>query len=251
MNKFRIIPSILYKDNTAMRGKNFESWRTVGSLTQTIKLYSLREVDEIIFLDVDAYKQKKIKFDLIDDFADDCFMPIVVGGGIRSIENIRDILKVGADRVSINTEAFKNHSFLEDAIKLYGSQCIIVSVDYKRNEKNEIEVWINSGKENTNFDLIKYLEILEKIGVGEVLMTSIDHDGKMEGMDIETLKYVNRRFKFNIIGSGGVGNKKHVLDAVKLCKLKAVSCSSIFHFTENTPSSLRNFLKENGINVRS
>ena len=150
MNKFRLIPSILFKENTAIRGKNFESWRTVGSLLQTIRLYSLREVDEIIFLDVDASKNKKINLKLIDEFADECFMPITVGGGIKNIQDIEDTLKVGADRVSINTKAFENINFIEQAIKKFGNQCIVISVDYKLDQNKKKMVHIYSGKKYWN-----------------------------------------------------------------------------------------------------
>ena len=250
MNKFRLIPSILFKDNTAIRGKNFESWRTVGSLMQTIRLYSLREVDEIIFLDVDAYKNERINLKLIDEFADECFMPITVGGGIKNIQNIEDILKVGADRVSIKTEAFKNINFVKQAIKKFGAQCIVISVDYKLNQNNKKTVHIHSGKIDTGVELEEYLKLLDDVGVGEVLLTSINHDGMMNGFDNETLRKVNNKYNFNLIASGGAGNNEGILNSIKYGNLKAISCSSIFHFTENTPNSLKEFLKKNNINVR-
>ena len=250
MNKFRLIPSILFKENTAIRGRNFESWRTVGSLLQTIRLYSLREVDEIIFLDVDAGKNKKINFKLIDEFADECFMPITVGGGIKNIQDIEDTLKVGADRVSINTEAFKNINFIKKAIDKFGSQCIVISVDYKLDDNNKKIVHICSGKKNTGIELKEYLNQLNDIGVGEILLTSINHDGMMKGYDNQTLKEVNEKYDFNLIASGGAGNYEGILETINYCNLKAISCSSIFHFTESTPNSLKEFLKKNKINVR-
>tara|TARA_B100000035_G_C20930650_1_gene522882 strand:+ start:201 stop:956 length:756 start_codon:yes stop_codon:yes gene_type:complete len=250
MNKFRLIPSILFKENTAIRGRNFESWRTVGSLLQTIRLYSLREVDEIIFLDVDAGKNKKINFKLIDEFADECFMPITVGGGIKNIQDIEDTLKVGADRVSINTEAFKNINFIKKAIDKFGSQCIVISVDYKLDDNNKKIVHICSGKKNTGIELKEYLNQLNDIGVGEILLTSINHDGMMKGYDNQTLKEVNEKYDFNLIASGGAGNFEGILETINYCNLKAISCSSIFHFTESTPNSLKEFLKKNKINVR-
>ena len=238
MNKFRVIPSILYKNNTIIRGKNFESWRTVGSLIQAIKLYSIREVDELIFLDVEANKNNNIKYHLIDEFADECFMPIVVGGGIKNLNHIENLLKVGADRVSINSEAFKNREFLKKAIKYFGSQCIVISIDYKKEKDNKKKVYINSGTTKTDCELFNYLSELNELGVGEVLLTSIDHDGTMSGLDINTLKKVNSIYNFNLIGSGGVGSNEQVLEAINVCNLKAISCSSIFHFTENTPLSI-------------
>ena len=250
MIKFRIIPSILYKDATTIRGKKFQSWRTVGSIVQTINLYSLREVDELIFLDVEATEKNEIKYTLINDFINDCFMPVSVGGGIKKLNQVEEILKCGADRVSINSEAIKNNNIVRDIIKKFGAQCLIVSVDYKSNEKGEKEVWINSGKQNTKIKLNEYLKKLNDEGVGEILLTSIEHDGMMNGYDTNTIKFVNKSFDFNVIASGGAGNKNHVLDTIKKCNLNAICCSSIFHFTEETPISLKKYLKENDINVR-
>ena len=163
---------------------------------QTIRLYSLREVDEIIFLDVDASKNKKINFKLIDEFADECFMPITVGGGIKNIQDIEDTLKVGADRVSINTKAFENINFIEQAIKKFGNQCIVISVDYKLDQNKKKMVHIYSGKKNTGIELEEYLNKLNDLGVGEVLLTSINHDGMMNGYDNKTLKEVNEKYYF-------------------------------------------------------
>ena len=249
MNKIRIIPSILYKDNTAIRGKNFESWRTVGSLMQSIRLYSLREVDELIFLDVNATEKKFINFNLIDDFADECFMPIIIGGGIKSFSDIENLLKVGADRVCVNSANFYEKNFVGKSIKYFGSQCLVLSVDYK-NINNKKFVFVNSGKKNTGIELEEYLKKAEDIGIGEVLLTSIDHDGLMDGCDNQTLLQVNKKFSFNIIGSGGIGSEEHALQTLNETEINALSCSSIFHFTENTPLSLKKFLKKNQLNVR-
>jgi len=249
MNKIRIIPSVLFKDNNAIRGKNFQSWRTVGSLLQTIKLYSLREVDELIFLDTNATLNNKINYSLIDDFADECFMPITVGGGIKNLNHIENLLKVGADRICINTAMYKDKNFVKNAIKNFGVQCIIVSVDYKKINNKKI-VFVKSGSQNTEIELNDYLKLIEESGAGEVLLTSIDHDGTMSGFDNHTLKEINKKFKFKLIASGGAGNKNHVLKTIRNTKVTAVSCSSIFHFTEITPKSLKKYLMENNVKVR-
>lgn len=250
MIKFRLIPSILYKNGISIRGKKFEGWRTVGSIVQTVNLYALREVDELIFLDIEATKNDEIKYSLIKSFLSQCFMPVSVGGGIKKIHQIEEILKYGADRVCINTSAITKENFVKETIKKFGSQCVIVSIDYKKNNNKINEVWINSGQTNTKIDLNECLKKLEDAGVGEVLLTSINHDGLMNGYDLETVKFTNENFSFNVIASGGAGNKNHVLEAINQCNLNAISCSSIFHFTEETPLSLKKFLKENKINVR-
>ena len=131
MLKVRIIPSLLFNGSNLVKGKQFNSWRTIGSVIQNIKLYSLRNVDELIFLDITAYQNKKIDFNLIDDFADECFMPLTIGGGIRSIDNIEEALRRGADKVSINSASVNDQKLIQDAVKYFGSQCVILSVDYK------------------------------------------------------------------------------------------------------------------------
>ncbi len=249
MNKIRIIPTVLYKDNVAVRGKKFNNWRVSGSLLQTIRLYSLREVDELIFLDIGATNQRNINFKLIDEFADECFMPITIGGGIKSLNDIEELFKVGADRVCVNTQAFRDPVFIKNSIKNFGSQSIIVSVDYKL-IKSKFYVFICSGSINTNIELKEYLKKLNDIGVKEVMLTSMDHDGMMEGYDLKNISYANLNYDFKVIASGGAGNKKDVLDLILSSKIDALSCSSIFHFTEITPLSLKKFLGENNINIR-
>lgn len=250
MIKFRLIPSILYKNGISIRGKKFEGWRSVGSIVQTVNLYALREVDELIFLDIEATKNDEIKYSLIKNFLSECFMPVSVGGGIKKIHQIEEILKCGADRVCINTAANIKKNFVNEAIKKFGSQCVIVSIDYKPNNNGINEVWINSGKTNTKSELNEYLKKLESDGVGEILLTSINHDGLMNGYDVKTIKYANENYNFNVIASGGAGNQNHVLETINQCNLNAISCSSIFHFTQETPGSLKKFLKKNQINVR-
>lgn len=250
MIKFRLIPSILYKNGISIRGKKFEGWRNVGSIVQTINLYSVREVDELIFLDIEATKNDEIKFNLIKDFMSECFMPVSIGGGIKKLSQVEDVLRCGADRICVNSAAVEDKNFVNQIIKKFGAQSLIVSVDYKQNRIGENEVWINSGKTNTKINLNQYLKKLEDQGVGEILLTSIDHDGLMNGYDIKTINQANKSFNFNIIPSGGAGNKDQVLSAINKCNLDAISCSSIFHFTQETPSSLKKFLKNKGIDVR-
>ena len=250
MNKIRIIPTVLYRNNIAVRGKKFNSWRVSGSLLQTIRLYSLREIDELIFLDISATQKKEINFKVIDEFADECFMPITVGGGIRSLTDIEELFKVGADRVCINTQAFKNPNFIKNAIKTFGAQSIIVSVDYKLID-SKFYVFINSGSINTNIELKDYLKKIEEIGIKEVMLTSIDHDGMMRGYDIKNISNANINYNFKLIASGGAGSQKDVLDLLLASHVDAISCSSIFYFTETTPLSLKNFLSRNKISIRT
>lgn len=249
MSKFRLIPTVLYKNNSAIRGKKFESWRTVGSILQSIRLFSLREVDELIFLDVNATNKKQINYNLIDKFADECFMPIIIGGGIRSLYDIENLLKVGADRVSINSAFYFNDNFIKEAVNFFGSQCLVLSIDYKKINGKKI-VQVLSGSKSTGIELNNYLKKAEQFGITEILLTSIDHDGMMNGCDIETIIDINENFNFKVIPSGGVGKAEHIYNIIKKTNVDSVSCSSIFQFTNTTPMDVKNFLKKKNINVR-
>ncbi len=251
MLKIRIIPSLLFNGSNLVKGKQFDSWRTIGSVFQNIKLYSLRNVDELIFLDITAYQNKKIDFDLIDDFADECFMPLTVGGGIRSINDIEEALRRGADKVSINSAGIKNQKLIENAVRYFGSQCIILSIDYKRNEKGIKKIFINSEKKLTEIDLYDYIKTFEKIKPGEILLTSVDHDGMMNGYDIETIKDINQSCNIPIIASGGAGTAEDIYNVIKETNVQAVAASSIFHFTEITPSNVKDYLSSKGLKVRN
>jgi cyclase len=249
MHKVRIIPTLLYKDNL-VKGKKFKSWRVVGNLYQMIKLYNLREVDELIFLDIEANQKNKIQFDLIDEFADDCFVPLTIGGGVKSLEDIGQLLKVGADKVCINSAAVHDLDFVKKAVDKYGSQCIVISVDYKINKDKMAEVFTLSGKKNTSLSLEEHIKNLDEVTPGEIILTSIDHDGMMNGYDIETIKKISNFSSTPIIASGGAGCLDDFYQLIKDTNIKALSAASIFHFTEITPLDVKKFLKKKNINVR-
>ncbi len=249
MHKVRILPTLLYKDNL-VKGKNFKSWRVVGNLHQMIKLYNLREVDELIFFDITANKNNRIQFSVIDEFADDCFVPLTVGGGIKNLEDIKNLLKVGADKVCINSNAVKDLNFIKNAIRQYGSQCIVISIDYKINSNKEKEIFINSGNTPTGILLEDFVEKINKINPGEILITSIDHDGMMKGYDVETIKKISKLSDTPIIASGGAGKLDDFYNLIVQTKVKAISAASIFHFTEITPLDVKKYLNEKGIKVR-
>lgn len=250
MLKVRIIPTLLYKDMGLVKGVAFDSWRPVGSLMQSIKVYNMREVDELIFLDITATKLKKSPdFELIDDFADECFMPLTIGGGIKKIEDIEHLLKVGADKISINTSAFLTPNLITEASNKFGAQCIIVSIDVKRID-SKYNVFIYSGKIATGMDPLEYAKKVEKLGAGEILLTSIDRDGTMQGYDIELIKHITRNVSIPVIASGGAGKYDHMLQAIKIARASAVAASSIFHFTQQTPLEAKKYLNNFGIKTR-
>ena len=249
MQKVRIVPTLLYKDNL-VKGKNFKSWRVVGNLHQMVKLYNLREVDELIFFDITANKNNRIQFSVIDEFADECFVPLTIGGGIKNLDDIKNLLKVGADKVCINSNAVKDLNFIKNAISQYGSQCIVISIDYKINPNKEKEIFINSGNTPTGILLEDFVEEINKVNPCEILITSIDHDGMMKGYDVETINKISKLSDTPIIASGGAGKLDDIYKLIVETKIKAISAASIFHFTEITPLDVKKYLSKKGIKVR-
>ena len=251
MIKKRIIPTLLYKNFTLVKSVGFDSWRRVASIPQAIKVFNLRGVDELVFLDITATNRgESPDFDLIDDFADYCFMPLTVGGGIKSIEDIKGLLRVGADKVVINTEAVINSDLIYTAAGSFGSQCIVVSIDVKRGSSGEYFVYTNSGTIKTQIDPVSHAKSMELLGAGEILLTSIDQDGVMNGYDIELIRRVSNAISIPLIASGGAGNYEDLYQAFTRGGSDAVSASSMFHFTEQTPLGAKRYLKERNINVR-
>ena len=250
MNKIRIIPTILYRNFSIVKGRNFASWRIVGNLYQVIKIYSLREVDEIIFLDLDAHKTNNINFNLIKNFADECFMPVTVGGGVKTLFDIEKLLNSGADKVCINTQAFLDKNFIKDAVKKFGSQCISISVDYRKHKNKQKYIYINSGEKFTNKKLFDWIKEINELNVGEIIFTSIDHEGMMNGFDIDTIKSINKLTKSPLIASGGCGNPKHASRLLKKSIVSGLSISSMFHFSQFTPLDVKEHLRRQKFKIR-
>lgn len=251
MVKTRIIPTLLYKDYTLVKGVRFDSWRRVGSLVQAIKVYNLRQVDELVFLDITAtLRGNTPDFSLVDDFADDCFMPLSVGGGIATVDDIRRLLQCGADKVVINSAAYLTPEIICEAAGKFGSQCIVVSIDAKKMPNGKYEVFINSGTRPTGKCPAVFAKEAEELGAGEILLTSIDRDGVMGGYDTMLTKEVTEAVSIPVIASGGAGNYEHMLEVIIKGKASAIAAASIFHFTQMTPLEAKIFLKKNNINVR-
>ncbi len=250
MLKLRIIPTLLFKNLKLVKGKQFDSWRTTQSIMTAVRVYNLRQVDELILLDISATNNnKKIDLELVNEVSNECFMPLTFGGGITNIEDISSLLKAGADKVCINTAATKDLKFIENACKIFGSQSIVVSVDYKI-IKNKINIFSNSGEVNTNLKLEDYLIQLEEKGVGEIILTSIDRDGTMIGYDINTINLASKILKIPLIASGGAGDFENMLELVKQTNVSALAAASIYHFTVKTPLDVKKFLNNNNIPVR-
>lgn len=251
MLKVRIIPTLLYRDFGLVKGTRFDSRRAVGSPIQAIKVYNLRGVDELVFLDVMAtMRQKGPDFDLVDELADECFMPLAVGGGVRTLDDVRHLLQVGADKVSINTAAVESPDLVRAAAEHFGSQSVVASIDTKREPDGTPTVWIRSGTVATGRDPAELAQEMESLGAGEILLTSIDRDGTMEGYDIEVIRRVSRAVRVPVIASGGAGSFEDMGRALLEGEASAVAAAAMFHFTQQTPAEAKQYLKKLGVPVR-
>ncbi len=219
---------------------------------QAIKVYNLRQVDELVFLDITATRQgRRPDFSLVDDFADECFMPLTVGGGIRSVDDVRGLLKVGADKIAINTAAVENPNVIREIADQFGNQCIVVSIDVKFNQSKGIHtVFTHSGTRDTGINPVEFAQQMEALGAGEILLTSINLDGTMQGYDLNLLNNVSASVGIPIIASGGAGCYEHFVEALKIGNVAAVAAASIFHFTEQTPLEAKQYLKAAGFPTR-
>ena len=250
MLKVRIIPSLLIKNSLLVKDKLFKKERVIGSIISSIKVYNNRKVDEIIILDTQATNlNQDPNYELIEQISSHCFIPLTVGGGINKIEHVSNLLKSGADKISINTSCINNHDLIHQIVNKYGSQILVASVDVKKTDNNSYTCYTNSGTLDTGESVIDIIKNLEKIGVGEILITSIDKDGMMTGYDLDLIKLVSKNVSIPIICQGGCGSYQDMLDAIN-SGANAICASSIFSFSEQTPFEAKEFLKRNGINVR-
>ena len=249
--KTRIMPTLLYKNHSLVKGVGFDSWRPVGHPMPAIKVYNTREVDELVFLDITASAQNRPPdFALIDDLADECFMPLTVGGGVRTLDDVRDLLRAGADKVAINTAAVKRPELIRKVAENFGSQCAVASIDARRHGDGRLEVFILSGSEPTGKDPVSVAKKAEAMGAGEILLTSIDRDGAMNGYDVELVREVAKAVSIPVIASGGAGSYQDMATVLKEGKASAVAAASIFHFTQQTPREAKLHLSGQGIAVR-
>jgi imidazole glycerol-phosphate synthase subunit HisF len=249
MLKTRVMPTLLYKDFGLVKGLSFDSRRRVGSVMQAVKVYNLREVDELVFLDVTAtLDDRDPDFELIDDIADECFMPLTVGGGIRTEDHVRRLLQVGADRVLVNTAAVERPELIRQAADTFGTQCIAVSIDARR-VGNAYEAFTHAGTRATSLDPVGLARSAEASGAGEILLTSIDRDGTMTGYDVELVERVAQAVSIPLIASGGAGNYGHMVEILQ-AGASAIAAAAMFHYTECTPLEAKRFLAASGIPVR-
>jgi cyclase len=246
----RIIPCLDVKDGRVVKGINFINLRDAGDPAENAEIYEKELADELCFLDITAsYEGRKTMIKVVERTSERISMPLLVGGGVRTIDDIRDLLLAGADRVSINTAAVENPSFVNKASEKFGSQCILVAIDAKR-RGNDWEVYTYGGRKPTGVDAVKWAIEAERRGAGEILLTSMDRDGTKDGYDIELTKRISESVRIPVIASGGAGKMEHFYEGFVLGKAQACLAASVFHFREFSIIEVKRYLKEKGILVR-
>ncbi len=250
MIKTRIIPCLDVDNGRVVKGINFIDLKDAGDPVKQANFYSENGADEITFLDITATHQKrKPMVEIIERTANKCLVPLTVGGGIKSIEDMKMFLSVGADKVSINSSAINNPALISEGANKFGNQCIVVAIDAKKTKKSW-DVFINGGRINTGLDALQWAKRVESLGAGEILLTSMDRDGTKVGFDLDLTRNISDSVGIPVIASGGVGEINHFVDGVKVGKASALLAASVFHFGKFTITQVKKHLISNGIDVR-
>ena len=250
MLKVRIIPCLDVKDGRVVKGINFLNLKDAGDPVEQAKVYDKQGADELCFLDITASSDnRKTILNVVKKTAEKCFIPLTVGGGVRSIEDIRNLLLAGADKVGINTSALSNPEIVKEASEKFGSQCIVVAIDAKKID-NEWKVYTHGGRNATDINALEWANLMESKGAGELLVTSMDRDGTGSGFDLDLTKQVTDIVKIPVIASGGVGKLQHLVEGVKMGNASAVLAASIFHYGKFTIKDAKERMKSNNICVR-
>lgn len=248
----RIIPCLDVKDGRVVKGVNFVNLRDAGDPVEIARKYSDAGADEICFLDITAsHEERDTMIDVVERTAGEVFVPLTVGGGVRTLEDVRNLLLAGADKVSINTAAVNNPDFVKEAADRFGSQCVVVAIDARSVGDNSWEVYTHGGRNPTGIDAIEWALKMEESGAGEILLTSMDKDGTKTGYDLALTRTVSRTLSIPVIASGGAGNLEHLSDGVKDGEADAVLVASIFHYGEYTIDEAKEFMRNRGISVRT
>lgn len=251
MLKARIIPCLDVKDGRVVKGVNFVNLRDAGDPVEQATLYDAAGADELTFLDITAsHERRDILLDVVSRTAEACFMPLTVGGGVGSEEDVRKLLLAGADKVSLMTAAVKRPEIVSELAIKFGSQCIVVAVDAKKVGSDKWEVFTHGGRTATGLDAVDYAKQIAELGAGEILLTSMDRDGTREGFDLALTRKIADSISIPVIASGGVGTLDHLVDGVKEGHASAVLAASIFHFGEYTIAEAKHHMKASGVAVR-
>ena len=251
----RIIPCLDVKEGRVVKGVKFENLRDAGDPVEIAKQYDIERADELVFLDITASHEKRnILLDVVTRTAEAVFMPLTVGGGVRTTDDIRTLLKSGADKVSLNTRAVENPQVLKDGAEKFGAQCIVLAIDAKRRDPNDPtkgwEVYTHGGRTATGKDAVEWAKQGVELGAGEILLTSMDRDGTRNGYDLELTRAISEAVNVPVIASGGVGTLEHLADGIIKGKADAVLAASIFHYREYSMKQAKEYLKGKGIPVR-
>lgn len=251
MLKKRLIPVLLLKQGRMVKGTQFQNYRDTGDPISAARIYNAQKADELAFLDIDASREHRgTLLSIIEKVSEECFMPFTVGGGVRSVEDVRNLLKAGADKILINSAGVENPRLVAEVGNTFGNQCVVAGVD-ARYENGGYRVYTHGGRVPTNVDLVDHIRRLQEMGAGEIFINSIDRDGMMTGYDQDLIKTVVSATKLPVIACGGAGNFQHLADALGAYGAHAVACASLFHFGDNNPIRARAFLKNSGIPVKN
>jgi len=246
----RIIPCLDIKENRVVKGVKFQGLRDAGDPVEVAKVYDRQQADELVFLDITAsFENRKTLINLVEEIAKNIFMPFTVGGGIRDISDIRDLLNAGADKVSINTTAVKYPDLINAASGKFGSQCIVAAIDAKKQD-GSWQVYINGGRTPTGLDALDWAQKVAELGAGEILLTSMDYDGTKDGYDLPLTKAIVERISIPLIASGGAGKLGHFYDVLTGAGASACLAASIFHYEEYSVRQVKEYLREKGVPVR-
>lgn len=249
--KSRIIPILLLKNGRCVKGKQFRDFRDTGHPVTAAKIYDAQRVDELVFLDIMASREERdLLLPIVTKTAEQCFMPLAVGGGIRSIEDMKILFAAGADKVVINSAAVENPQFIREASEHFGKANIVLSIDYKFNDKGEREVYTHAGTKSTGLEAFAWAKEVVALGAGEIILTSIDREGMMSGYDLEFIRLVSEHLNVPVIAHGGVGTLEHLKEGIVNGLASGVAAASIFHFTDQNPIKARYYLTVHGVNVR-
>jgi imidazole glycerol-phosphate synthase subunit HisF len=252
MLKVRIIPTLLWKGVGLVKGAGFDSWRRVGPVLPAVKVYNQRDVDELMLVDIEAHQSGEgPDVESVNDFADECFVPFTVGGGITRVEQIAQLLRAGADKVCINTAAYEIPGLIHEAAQRFGAQCVVASIDARRMADGSLRCFSRSGSHDTGKEPVAWAKELQDLGAGEILITSIDRDGTLSGYDLALVAAVAQAVNVPVIASGGAGTYEHLRQAVQVAGAAAVAAASMFHFTEQTPAQAKLYLATAGVPVRA
>ncbi len=251
MLKKRIVPCLDVKDGRVVKGINFVSLRDAGDPVETAAAYDAAGADELVFLDITASCERRdTVVNMVSRVADQVFIPFTVGGGIRTVDDFRKILRAGADKISVNSAAVSNPQLISEAAEKFGDQCVVVAIDVKKHPDGRYTVYVKGGREDTGLDALEWAAKVESLGAGEILLTSMDKDGTKDGYDLAITKAVADTVKIPVIASGGAGTKEHFYDAFAEAGADAALAASLFHYKELEISDLKDYLDGRGIPVR-